>query len=160
MKKLYHGSNQPIEAIDLAKSKVGKDFGCGFYLSDDFQQAWKQANNTTNRLRTGQPTVTTFLFDDSQLASQHLRIKRFDAYTEQWAEFVMQNRRNRERKLLHEFDIVYGPIANDTVGVQLRRYVEGYITVSQLVEELKYNQGITFQYFFGTELAIRQLQKI
>lgn len=32
---LYHGSNIEIRSIDLSKSKVGKDFGCGFYLSAD-----------------------------------------------------------------------------------------------------------------------------
>ena len=31
--RLYHGSNIDIAEIDLAISKVGKDFGCGFYLS-------------------------------------------------------------------------------------------------------------------------------
>ncbi|MBQ8239528.1 MAG: DUF3990 domain-containing protein [Bacteroides sp.] len=30
--KLFHGSNINIEQIDFLKSKVGKDFGCGFYL--------------------------------------------------------------------------------------------------------------------------------
>lgn len=32
---LYHGSNTDIAEIDLSVSKVGKDFGCGFYLSAD-----------------------------------------------------------------------------------------------------------------------------
>lgn len=36
--KLYHGSNVAIEQIDLSKSKPYKDFGCGFYLSDNKEQ--------------------------------------------------------------------------------------------------------------------------
>ena len=32
---LYHGSNVSIDAIDLSKSRTGKDFGTGFYLSAD-----------------------------------------------------------------------------------------------------------------------------
>ena len=36
---LYHGSNVWIDAIDLTKSKPGKDFGIGFYLSADLNQA-------------------------------------------------------------------------------------------------------------------------
>lgn len=32
---LYHGSNMAIKAIDFTKSKPGKDFGVGFYLSAD-----------------------------------------------------------------------------------------------------------------------------
>ena len=32
---LYHGTNIDFPEIDLAKSKVGKDFGVGFYLTPD-----------------------------------------------------------------------------------------------------------------------------
>ena len=39
MIRLYHGSNQMIEVSDLVHSKPFKDFGCGFYLSPDNQQA-------------------------------------------------------------------------------------------------------------------------
>jgi len=34
------------------------------------------------------------------------------------------------------------------------------ISLEQLVNELKFSHGITFQYFFGTELAISKLKKI
>lgn len=37
---LYHGSNTDIAEIDLSVSKVGKDFGCGFYLSADKDRLW------------------------------------------------------------------------------------------------------------------------
>ena len=40
---LYHGSNVQISKIDLSKSKPNKDFGSGFYLSDDFEQAKEMA---------------------------------------------------------------------------------------------------------------------
>ena len=35
---LYHGSNVDIESIDLGRSSVGKDFGCGFYLTASREQ--------------------------------------------------------------------------------------------------------------------------
>ena len=60
----------------------------------------------------------------------------------------------------YNFDIVYGPIADDGVTFQLRRYKTGMINLEQLVNELKYSQGITFQYYFGTELAISKLKKL
>ena len=41
--KLYHGSNIRINTIDLAKSKPFKDFGQGFYLSDNESQAMDMA---------------------------------------------------------------------------------------------------------------------
>ena len=36
---LYHGTNQDFETVDLSKCKRGKDFGCGFYLSDNVQRS-------------------------------------------------------------------------------------------------------------------------
>jgi hypothetical protein len=36
---LYHGSNVEFDKIDLLKSKPNKDFGRGFYLSDNIEQA-------------------------------------------------------------------------------------------------------------------------
>ena len=41
--RLYHGSSVYIDTIDVSLSKVGKDFGCGFYLSPDREQAEKMA---------------------------------------------------------------------------------------------------------------------
>jgi hypothetical protein len=40
---LYHGSNIDIEQIDLSRSKPYKDFGKGFYLSDNEEQAFNMA---------------------------------------------------------------------------------------------------------------------
>lgn len=39
MMQLYHGFTVNIERIDLLKSRPNKDFGKGFYLSADYQQA-------------------------------------------------------------------------------------------------------------------------
>lgn len=36
---LYHGSYVPVEKIKLDKCAIGKDFGQGFYLTADKQQA-------------------------------------------------------------------------------------------------------------------------
>ena len=60
----------------------------------------------------------------------------------------------------HDYDIVYGPIADDGVTFQLRRYKAGAITLDELVKELQYSQGITFQYYFGTMNAIAKLRKL
>ena len=70
------------------------------------------------------------------------------------------NRRNRTREPLHHYDIVIGPIANDAVGYQIRRFVSGLIDMDKFLDELKYMKGRTMQYFFGTEKAISYLSKI
>jgi hypothetical protein len=56
--------------------------------------------------------------------------------------------------------LYHGPIADDGVTYQLRRYEGGVISLARLVEELKYSKGITFQYFFGTERALQQLKRL
>lgn len=38
---LYHGSYAPINKIDLSLCAQGKDFGKGFYLTENFEQAKK-----------------------------------------------------------------------------------------------------------------------
>ena len=37
MIKLYHGSDTEIVKVDLSHSLYNKDFGKGFYLSDDVE---------------------------------------------------------------------------------------------------------------------------
>lgn len=157
--KLYHGSNQDIQVIDLSCSKVGKDFGCGFYLSENKAQALELAERKTEQLGMGKPVVNEFDFDETMLENDELSVLRFDGYSKQWAEFVLLNRKNRTRVSAHSYDIVIGPIANDTVGYQIRRFMMGVITMEQFIEELKYMKGITFQYFFGTDKSIKYLKK-
>jgi len=55
---------------------------------------------------------------------------------------------------------VIGPIADDAVGYQIRRFTSGLIDMNKFLEELKYMKGISFQYFFGTEKAIQYLRKL
>ena len=49
---------------------------------------------------------------------------------------------------------------DDKVGVQIRNFMEGNISIDVFLERLKYIKGITFQYFFGTEKAIKHLKKL
>lgn len=111
---LYHGSNIDIAEIDLAISKVGKDFGCGFYLSADKAQAMELAERKTEQLGIGIPTLNTYRFDDSCLHNSNLSVLEFQEYSREWAEFVLMNRRNRTRVSSHCYDIVIGPIVTKT----------------------------------------------
>lgn len=156
---LHHGSNVPIENIDLSLSKKGKDFGKGFYLNESYQQALSMAERTARMLECGTPTVSTFNFDIDAAITDGLQIKIFDDYCEEWAEFVVMNRKNVSDLPAHDYDIVIGPIADDTVGVQIRRYVMGYMAADLLVDELKYKGNHAVQYFFGTEKSIKHLKR-
>ena len=155
---LYHGTNIDFEDIDLSKCKRGKDFGCGFYLSESEQQAFEIAQNRV-KFQGGELVIQKYEFDDSLLNS-HLLFQRFENYTKEWAEFIYANRNNFNRENIHFYDVVYGPIANDNVGLQVHNLIEHNISLEVFLERLKYMQGITFQYFFGTERAIQQLKRI
>ena len=154
---LYHGSNVEIKQIDLSLSKPNKDFGKGFYLSDNFQQAFEMAKFKAAFFDRS-PLVTKFEFDEKLLNNGGLKVLQFFEYSKEWAEFVFKNRNHENQDFSHEYDIVTGPIANDRVGVQIRRFVEGDITFETFLERLKYMKGITFQYFFGTQKAIQTLK--
>lgn len=160
MTTLYHGSNVVITKIYLSLSKPGKDFGKGFYLNPNAKQAMEMARRTVRRLTSGEPIVNAFEFDDSVLSGTgSLKIKTFDGYSEEWAQFILANRNNRTDSPTHDYDIVIG-IANDTVGVQLHRFIKGYITIERMIEELKFHGVPAIQYFFGTEAALQTLKKI
>lgn len=157
---LYHGSNMDIVKIDLSKSKVGKDFECGFYLSADKEQALELAERKTEQLGEGIPRLNVYEFDEVYLRAADLNVLCFREYSKEWAEFVLMNRRNRTRFPAHDYDIVVGPIANDAVGYQIRCFTSGLIDMNKFLEELKYMKGITMQYFFGTEKALQYLKKV
>lgn len=157
---LYHGSNVNIEVPNLSKSKPYKDFGQGFYLSADKNQALRMAEQKTLQLLIGEPIVSEFEFDETLLQGNELKVKIFEDYSVEWANFILQNRDIHNQHPIHDYDIVYGPIADDGVTFQLRRFQAGTITIEELVKELKYAQGITFQYFFGTIKALEALKRI
>lgn len=157
--KLYHGSNIVVDHPEIAKGKPFKDFGQGFYLSDTIEQAKEMAQRVVERVGADQaPVVSAFEFDESVMTDGSLKVKRFEAYTEEWAEFVMRNRDRKTPQPYHDYDIVYGPIADDGVVRQMRRYEMGDITLKELMQELQYPPKITFQYFFGSERALEKLK--
>ena len=156
---LYHGSFVEIDAIDFDKSKVGKDFGVGFYLSPDFEQAQIMAEKKA-LLFGGKPSITKYVFnEEAALSDAEIKFLGFEKYSTEWGKFVKMNRDNKTRVQLHNYDIVYGPIANDDIGYQMRRVDAGIIDWEQFVKELEFKGGETYQFFFGTEKALKYLKK-
>ena len=156
---LYHGSNIAIDVIDLGKSKPNKDFGKAFYLSEQKQQAEEMAAFTVERFG-GKPVVTAFAFDETCLKNTQLRYKSFNEYSREWADFILANRDADTETNIHDYDIIYGPIANDSVGRQIFNLKEGYIDFEEFMKRLHFMKGISFQYAFCTELAISKLIRI
>ena len=155
---LYHGSNVQIERIELEKSKPFKDFGRGFYLSPDKQQAEKMAIFRSKVLGNA-PIVTEFSFDERKLYDGTLRFLSFDSYTEEWAKFVLKNREESD-SFQDDYDVIYGQIANDRIGLQIHKLMEKSIDMQEFLHRIKYFKGVTYQYFFGTDCAISYLKKL
>lgn len=157
---LHHCSNVRIETIDLSMAKPGKDFGIGFYLNPDYNQALEWAESRVKIFTTGEPIVSSFEFDLDKATQDGLAIKVFEDYTVEWAEFVVGNRRNASDSLIHSFDIVIGPIADDNVGRQIQLYMQGYWTVEQLIDKIKYTAKKSVQYLFANDKALTCLKKL
>lgn len=138
------------------KSRPNKDFGRAFYLSADYNQALEMAEFKAE-FAEAPPVVNVYEFDEKFL--RKLNYKRFEAYTEEWAHFVYNHRTDPQGRTLHDFDVVYGPIANDTIGAQITRFKQGYITFKQFLKRIQYPKGITYQYAFCTQRAIDKLIK-
>ncbi len=156
--KLYHGSNIQIKSIDLSKCKPYKDFGQGFYLTEIEQQAFQMARRTAS-IYGGDAVVTRFEFDENALSDTSLSIKRFEEPNEEWALFVMDNRSRERQHPIHEYDIVIGPVADDTIATLFRNFDDGIIDLPMLVNGLKYKK-ISPQYFFHTPKAVAYLKTL
>lgn len=155
---LFHGSNTVIDVVDLAKSKRYKDFGQAFYLSAEEDQARKMAVAKVVQYG-GEESITLFEFDESSLFSPDLQVMCFEEYSREWAEFVFNNR-DENQDFLHTYDIVYGPIADDYIGLQIRDFKRSNITFEQFLSNIRYHKGVTFQYAFCTQKAVEHLIKI
>lgn len=165
--KVYHGSNLEIETVDLSKCRPYKDFGCGFYTTKLEQQAWQMARRRVEIEKSGIPTVTVFEIPDDFTQIADLNCKFFDkGPTVEWAIFIKNNRDRRFRDFSspdcntdNKYDIVVGPVADDTVGLLIRQFSRGTIDVEYLRRELDFNK-LTNQYSFHTEAALKHLKKV
>ena len=153
--KLYHGSYIKINEIDLAKAKPYKDFGRAFYLTKFYEQAKKWADRLSKE-HGMESIVTEFEFDEYAYEDDSLKVLVFENYNEQWLDFVVLNRSNR--KQAHDYDIVEGPIADDKVQNRIVDYLNGGITKTDFLEELKWHEE-THQICFCTVASLQFLQQ-
>lgn len=155
---LYHGSNTIIKKIDLNKCKPFKDFGQGFYMTEIKEQAENMARRTSV-IFGGTPVINKFIFNDKEaFSNKELNIKRFSEPNEEWAIFVLSNRNRTTKQPIHNYDIVIGPVADDTIATLFRNFNDGIIDLPTLVNGLKYKK-VSSQYLFATDKAIQYLKR-
>lgn len=113
---LFHTGFQIIQDPDIRRGRQNADFGQGFYLSDNeaFSKRWARVNKDT-----------PVYLNRYEMDYEGLDIKHF-ARNQEWFDYIFNNRAGRPDDL-KEYDIIIGPIANDTL------YDTGGIITSGLI---------------------------
>ncbi len=151
--KLYHGSNMTINAPMLLKNQRALDFVAGFYLTSSMEQAARWAKTVTRRRGNGVPVVSVFELSEQHLAC--LSVLRFETANGEWLDYVVQNRRGRA--IVNDYDIVIGPVANDSTLPVIDDYMAGVYTKEEAVRRLL-PQQLTDQYALKSREAIDVLK--
>ncbi len=147
--KLYHGSNVVVEKPIIKSNLRALDFGAGFYLTSSEVQAVKWAQSVTRRRKTGEPIVNIYSIDENKIAD--LRVLKFEEANGEWLDFVVANR--KRIPLAEQYDIIIGPVANDSTLDVINDYMRGRFT-KEIAVQLLLPQNLTDQYAFLTDEAI------
>ncbi len=153
MIKVYHGSTEVVEHPEIRKPNRTLDYGFGFYVTTSYEQALQWVERRLKEKHVSRGYVNVYDYNESVLKSE-LRVLSFGEPTEEWVDFVMQNRTQKDFD--HDYDVVYGPVANDRVYTQFALYEGGIIGKSTLISELK-TYKLVDQFLFHTERALNAL---
>jgi hypothetical protein len=123
---LYHASYTVIEKIDLLKCGKRNDFGQGFYLTTDKQQAMRFVKTAIKK--NGKDFDTGFVTMYA-LNMAGLKVYEFITTDKEWLHCVCAHRRFEMPESLIEvwgkYDILAGKIANDDTMTVINIYIAG-----------------------------------
>jgi len=154
---VYHGSYLEIKQIDLSKCEPHRDFGQGFYVTKFKQHAESWAKRKSRFKHKG--FVSEYEFYYSELVTRKCKTKQFKSYNEEWLDFVVLNRNDKNPIPAHDYDIVEGPVADDKVQNKIVDYLNGDITKTDFLEELKWHEE-THQICFCTVASLQFLKQM
>lgn len=154
---VYHGSNMIVERPRLIHQNRTLDFGYGFYTTINQNQAVNFAGKVTDRRESGFPCVSMYEVPELEELRSKYKVLNFPAPDEDWLDFVIANR-NGSYKGEH-YDIVFGPVANDTIYRTFIAYEEGILTKEETIARLKVKK-LYDQMTFTTEAALKELKYI
>ena len=123
--ELFHGSNVIVQKPKVLTNGHYKDFGYGFYCTNLEKQAIKWA--LTKRKS---HVVNVYEYKKNV----DLKICSFPEMTEEGLDFVVNCRKGIE----HEYDIVEGPMADDTIWNFVNDYLSGNISKAVFWEYAKF----------------------
>lgn len=144
--QLFHGSSVPVFHPRLFK-QYRHDFGDGFYLTTDYQQAKKWAQHKAKDNATFY--VSCYTIDKRNL--NYLKIKQFKTPNENWLNFIVQCRKfNYEPNN----DLIIGPVMDGQYSwLTLELYLQHKLSFSEAIDGLKVYH-LTDQWAFKTERAL------
>ena len=141
--ELYHGSGETVEFPEIRKTHYTKDFSWGFYCTNNFEQAYRLAERKHT-----EGVVNIYEYTENK----ELNIKKFHEMTDEWLDFIADCRIG----IVHNYDIVEGPMADDTIWNYVNDYLYGDISREQFwaLAQFKYP---THQISFHTLAALNCL---
>lgn len=144
MRTLYHGSREAVELPEIRVQKFHKDFYWGFYCTEFEKQAIRWA---TRFGKSG--IVNVYSFDESA----ELSVKRFPEMSDEWLDFIAACRTGKP----HNYDVVEGPMADDTIFNYVQSFVDGEISREAFWALAKFKHP-THQISFHTAKALAALK--
>lgn len=155
MSRVYHGSIDEVVNPEIRQPNRSLDYGAGFYTTTSYEQAkrWVERRMKDKGVAVGY--VNIYELDEKLV--KNMKSLFFEKPTEEWVSFVMRNR--TERNFVHDYDVVYGPVADDSVYTQFALYEGGIISLPTLIHELK-TYKLVDQYLFHTEKALLAIKFI
>ena len=141
--ELYHASKQIVQYPEVRKAKYTKDFSWGFYCTNNIQQAIRWANRGA-----GDPVINYYEYEPND----SLKILKFPEMSDEWLDFIAQCRSGKT----HNYDIVEGPMADDTIFNYVQNFVDGKISREAFWNLAKFKKP-THQISFHTARALTTL---
>lgn len=152
---IYHGSLEKVENPEIRLPNRTLDYGFGFYTTTSYKQAESWVKRRMEEKKVLKGFINIYEFNEKAMKSLNSLI--FEVPTEEWVDFVMNNR--TKRGFEHTYDVVYGPVANDKVYAAFALYEGGLIDKHTLIKELK-TYKLVDQYLFHTDRALKLLNFI
>lgn len=151
--KIYHGSLEIVVKPEIRKPNRTLDYGEGFYTTTDYNQAKDWVKRHKKESEVGYINIYEIDFDEIK----NLNTLWFDSPSEAWIDFVDNNR--NKSGFSHNYDFVYGPVANDRVYAAFALYESKVLNKSELLTMLKV-YDLVDQLLFHTEKALLHLKYI
>lgn len=153
--KLYHGSIVEVRKPSLRYGRERTDFGKGFYTTTIAEQAEHWATIKKERAKATRAVVSVYEIDDTILVDPSLHIREFHGVDEAWLNFVVECR--KENAVAHDFDLVFGPVANDNVFLTVNLYESGALDTQAAIAQLRAYKTYD-QLSFHTERVLASLR--